>query len=212
MIVLTRTYGIVHADALPSALPGTPVLEKQTESFTCGVHALGTVYRAYGLDPESERIRWRLGVDTKAVFWKQDTTGALHPDMYMVLTQDYFEIGSLDMSDAASWPSLLDHLESGHLAVLLIARRENGNLHWVVATEAVGERVRVYDSLFEEPYLEDEGFGSEHVVSAMLVRPTADRAQAMSSFAAHREGSSVLLAAGKRIRALVADTDATPGG
>ena len=76
IIIVGRTYFIAHPDASPTSNPGRPILEAQSEGHTCGVHALSTLYRAYGLDPDRERIRWRLGVDTKAVFWAKDTTGA----------------------------------------------------------------------------------------------------------------------------------------
>jgi hypothetical protein len=103
-IVLTRTFAIIHPAEVPSLQPSQPLLEKQTEGFTCGVHALGTIYRAHGLDPGRERIRWRLGVDTKALWWAKDTTGALHPDVFMVLNQDFFAINSLDLSSSMHRP------------------------------------------------------------------------------------------------------------
>ena len=80
---------------LPADFASDTFPDIQTEGFTCGVHAVHAIYRAYGLDPEEERVRWHLGVDTKAVFWMEDSTGALHPDVFMVLRQDGFEVTSL---------------------------------------------------------------------------------------------------------------------
>ncbi len=44
IIIITRTWFIVHTDRKPTAMPIAPVLETQTESFTCGVHSLSTIY------------------------------------------------------------------------------------------------------------------------------------------------------------------------
>lgn len=203
IIIVTRTWFIVHTNHRPSALAGSYVVEKQTEGFTCGMHALSTVYKAYGLDPEAERIRWRLGVDTKAVAWMGDSTGALHPDLWMVLAQDFFEIESLDTDNALTWALLRSHLDTGHPVILLIKRRENGNLHWVVATRALeNDCIEVYDSLFPEPYEETPDFLTKHIVTAVLVRPAADGTPAMSSIDAHLAGMEALTDANKRINAL----------
>ena len=203
IVIITRTWFIVHTDDRPTAMPVDYVIEEQTEDFTCGVHSLSTVYKAYGLDPEAERIRWRLGVDTKAVFYVSDSTGALHPDMWMVLAQDFFVIDELGSYDAHGWNDLRAHLDTGHPVVLLIKRRENGNLHWVVATRTTdGDKIEIYDSLFDEPYGETLDFLTGHVVTAMLVKPTPGGGMAMSSIDAHLAGMDALSAATKRIKAL----------
>lgn len=203
IIIITRTWLIVHADVRPGAMPVGYALEAQTEGFTCGVHALSTVYKAYGLDPQAERIRWRLGVDTKAVAWMSDSTGALHPDMWMVLVQDFFVVDELSRYDQAGWREMRGHLNAGHPAVLLIKRRENGNLHYVVATRALDDDlIEVYDSLFDEPYAQSPEFLNDHIVTAMLVKPAADGEQALSSIDAHLAGMSALKNATKRIKAL----------
>ncbi len=203
IVIITRTWFIVHADQRPRAVPATYTLEEQTEGFTCGVHALSTVYKAYGLDPEAERIRWRLGVDTKAVFYVSDSTGALHPDMYMVLAQDYFAVDELASYDDNGWKDMAAHLDRGHPVVLLIKRRENGNLHWVVATRLLDAgTIEVYDPLFDEPYGETPDFLYDHVVTAMLVRPTGNGEQAASSIDVHLTGMDALNKARKRIELL----------
>ncbi|MEM6506600.1 MAG: hypothetical protein AAF711_14285 [Planctomycetota bacterium] len=206
IVIITRTWFIVHTDERPTAMPARFALEEQTEGFTCGVHSLSTVYKAYGLDPEAERIRWRLGVDTKAVFYVSDSTGALHPDMYMVLAQDFFIINLPTDYTEAGWDEMREHLDTGHPAVLLIKRRENGSLHWVVATRTLDEdMIEVYDSLFDEPYAEPLGFMTDHVVTAMLVRPSTTGEQATSSIDAHLAGMDALADATKRIKALEKD-------
>lgn len=203
IVIITRTWFIVHTDERPNARPAGYVLEEQTEGFTCGVHSLSTVYQAYGLDPEAERIRWRLGVDTKAVFYMSDSTGALHPDMWMVLTQDFFEIHAIDPGRPGAWDAMRVHLLSDRPIVLLIKRRENSNLHWVVATRSFKDgTIEVYDSLFDEPYTESADFLDNHIVTAMLVKPTPSGKQAMSSIDAHLAGMDALAAATKRIKAL----------
>ncbi|MEO0477660.1 MAG: hypothetical protein AAF085_17080, partial [Planctomycetota bacterium] len=160
----------------------------------------------YGLDPEAERIRWRLGVDTKAVFYVSDSTGALHPDMWMVLAQDFFVIDELSSYDTNGWKEMMAHLEEGHSVVLLIKRRENGNLHWVVATRLLDAgTIEVYDSLFNEPYGETPDFLTGHIVTAMRVKPTPGGEMAMSSIDAHLAGMDALSAATNRIKALEED-------
>lgn len=203
IIIVTRTWLIAHAAQRPTDTPGDYVLEEQTEGFTCGLHALSTVYSAYGLDADEERLRRRMGVDIKAVFYVPDSTGTLHPDMYMVLAQDFFKINELAHYDDIGWGDLRTHLDTGHPAVLLIKRRENGNLHWVVATRTLADdKIEIYDSLFDEPYEETPDFLTDHIVTAMLVKPTADGEQAMSSVDAHLAGMAALTDATKRIKAL----------
>lgn len=203
VIIVTRTWLVAHAEQRPTVTPGEYVLEDQTEGFTCGLHALSTVYKAYGLDADEERLRRRMGVDIKAVFYVPDSTGALHPDMYMVLAQDFFGINEVSSCDDNGWGDLCTHLDAGHPAVLLIKRRENGNLHWVVATRTLdGDAIEIYDSLFDEPYTETPDFMDDHIVTAMLVKPTADGEQAMSSVDAHLAGMAALTAATGRIKAL----------
>lgn len=208
IVIVTRTWFIVHTDQRPTATPAAYVLEDQTEGFTCGVHAVSTVYHAYGLDSEAERVRWRLGVDTKAVFWMGDSTGALHPDLWMVLAQDFFAVEALDCDAADAWDTLLAHLDTGHPAILLITRRENGHLHWVTATRRVGdpalahELIEVYDPLFDAPYTESIDFMHDHIATCVLVRPTIDGRPPMSSIAAHRAGFDELWIARERIERL----------
>lgn len=203
IIIITRTWFIVHTDHRPTAYIGEYILEKQTEGFTCGLHALSTVYEAYGLDAQAERIRWRLGVDTKAVAWMGDSTGALHPDMWMVLTQDYFEIETVEPDAPLAWETMHAHIHAERPAVLLIKRRENGNLHWVVATRALDvDTIEIYDPLFDEPYVETPDFLDKHIVTAMLIQPTLDGEMAMSSIDAHLAGMAALTNATKRIKAL----------
>jgi len=204
IIILTRTYAIIHPNAHPTTTPGAPVLEVQTESFTCGLHALNTVYRAYGLDPAAERLRWRLGVDTKALFWMPDSTGSLHPDIAMVLAQDFFTVTALDVDAADAWNTWRAHLATGHPALVLFARRQTGNLHWVVSTGISGDQIELYDSLAPTPYREGEDFLRERVVSVWLVRPSSDGRMAMSSFQAHAMGARATARAATRIKHLPA--------
>ncbi len=211
IVIITRTWFIVHTDQRPTAAPAGYVLEEQTEGFTCGVHAVSTVYRAYGLDAEAERVRWRLGVDTKAVFWMGDSTGALHPDLWMVLAQDFFEADAIDCAVDDAWQQLLAHLDTGHPAILLIVRRENGHLHWVTATRRINDPaqpdgvIEVYDPLFDSPYHESADFMRDHIATCVLVRPATSGRQAMSSISAHRAGLDELWTARERINTLQPD-------
>ncbi len=171
IIILKRTFWIPHESRLPASV-AIPVLpERQTESSTCGFHAMSTIYRAYGLNPEQEAIRERLGVDIKALFWMGDSTGSLHPDVYMVFRQDGFDIESVALDNSDSHQVLLEHLYAGRMLMLLIQRRENGNLHWVVVQGTQDDRYIVLDSLKKDPVLEDAEFTHHFVLTALVVRP-----------------------------------------
>ena len=198
-IVANRTWFIEHPIWRPTATSGRYQLEVQTEGFTCGLHAVSTVYRAYGLDAESEQVRRRLGVDVKALNWMPDSTGAMHPDMYMVLSQDGFAVDAIEPTLATAWEALTDHLRSGHPAILLIRRRESGGMHWVVATRAVGSEVEVYDSLLPTPIREPQDYLHECVVSVIAVRPLDEGEAGLSSIEAHRSGALAATAAAKRM-------------
>lgn len=201
IIIVTRTWLISNPDQRPRALPTAFALEEQTEPHTCGVHAISTVYKAYGLDPEAEQIRRRLGADVKAVFYVPDSTGTLHPDMWMVMVQDYFAIEAIDLDTDSAWTQLRDHLAAGHPAILLIKTRETGNLHWVVATQAKNDgKIEVFDPLFDQPYAEGEDFLAEHIVTVGLVEPTGSGEMAMSSVDAHLAGMAALEDATKRMK------------
>ena len=211
VIILVRTFAVVHADRLPALRPESAIAEVQTEAFTCGMHAVRTIERAYGLDPDAERVRWRLGVDTKALFWLSDSTGALHPDVYMVLRQDGFAVRSIAFEEGDPHGEILAHLATGHLALLLIERRETGGLHWVVAQErevapdeaAGAERYTVIDSLLAAPAVEGRAFTEAHVLSALAVEPSGDlRTGFRESLGALIEGTRELGAFESRRRAL----------
>jgi hypothetical protein len=144
--------------------------EIQFEDDTCGLHALRTVYRAYGLDPDAENLRARLGLDVPANPADAASTGTLQFDLLRVLAQDGFVYTLLDPVSPESPSRLLDHMEGRQAAIALIRRRENGNLHWVALSRGNGERVRVADSLFPRPYPEPAvDFLRECVVSCVLV-------------------------------------------
>ena len=189
-IIVTRAFFVGHAAVLPRDIPGETAPEIQTEGFTCGMHAIHAVYRAYGLDPEVESIRWRLGVDTKALFWLPSSTGALHPDIFMVLKQDGFDVHSIELGLPSSHDDLLAHLETGHALLLLVRRRENDALHWVAAERAPGESYRIVDSLFSEPYLESAEFTDRHVVTALAVTPSGELRISIRDSLAHLSDGS----------------------
>ena len=145
--------------------------EAQFESDTCGLHSLRVVYKAYGLNPDKENLRARLGLNVPANPLDQSTTGTVQPDILQVLVQDGFryELIKTDRSEAPK--RLLEHLRAGNMAIVLIARRENGNMHWVAAHKEDAGRVMILDSLFEESYLEDPfHFFPEAVLSCILVQ------------------------------------------
>ena len=173
-VIVTRTFFIAHAAAQPTPLPGDTWPEEQTDPAGCGAHSIHAVYRAYGLDPEHENVRWRLGIDTKTVFWMGSSTGTLHPDMYMVLAQDGFDVRSIELGLEGSHEEILAHIDSGHLLILLIQRRQNGHLHWVTVHGREGDDYIVYDSLEKKPYPETREFTEKFVVTALALQPSGE--------------------------------------
>jgi len=157
----------------PTELPVIILPEHQTEPNTCGFHSLSAVYRAYGLDSEALRLRFRLGVDKPLNTLVPDSTGAIHPDMVRVVEQDGFRAAILRPSASDTMDRSRAHMIGGHPIVTLI-RAQSGGLHWVVASNysAVDGTVRVCDSLFETPYRRPaEQFLTVDALSLILVRP-----------------------------------------
>lgn len=148
--------------------------EAQFEDDTCGVHTLRVIYKAYGLEPDGENLRARLGVDVPSNPADEMSTGTLQPDILRVLVQDGFRYEFLDLeneSEAAA--RLAAHLRGGDMAAVLIRRRENGHMHWVAAYRMPGEEIEVLDSLVEKSYLEEpEAFVAETMLSCVLVKPS----------------------------------------
>lgn len=190
IIIINRTWLLDHPAKLPNSMPKAMVLEQQTEGFTCGVHAMSMVYKAYGLNPKTEHIRARQGADIRGLFWIPFSEGSYHQDIMMVFVQDFFQITLVDLNNNQAWKELNNHLSSGHLAVFLIMQRGTGGLHWVAAQANDAETIKVFDSLITQPQLEGEDYLKEHILTVMLVKPTANGNQAMSSGKAHLLGTA----------------------
>ena len=184
-----------HANAHVAAVAVINELmpEVQFESHTCGLHTLRIVYKAYGLNPDEENLRLRLGVDVSANPADSESTGTLHPDLYRVLIQDGFQYESLSLSDEASaLDDMTQHLKKGNMAILLISRRENGNMHWVAASEIDNGNVKVIDSLFENPYSEQlADYMHKCILSCILVSKVEGRPPAQDLFTGADELVSV---------------------
>jgi hypothetical protein len=147
--------------------------EAQFESHTCGWHALRVIYKAYGLNPDEANLRFRLGVDVPANPLDGKSTGTLQPDLLRVLVQDGFAYERLPLDDEVKAANALEgHVQGGHMAAVLIRRRENGNMHWVAVRKGVAGQVTVLDSLFPEAYPEQSlAFVRECVLSGFLISP-----------------------------------------
>ena len=144
-------------------------------------------YAVYGLDPAEKNLRFRLGVDRTAHPFDSTSTGTLHPDLFRVLAQDRFEISLIDPRTEDGVTRLGSHLGGGDVALLLIARRENGRLHWVLADAQSGDQIRIVDSLSAQLYFEPvKEFLNEFVLSIIAIRPATT---ARDDFGAlHAEG------------------------
>lgn len=165
-------YGAKYSSAgaaSPLAFPMIAEPERQTESHTCGLHALSSLYRAYGLDPERLRLRFRIGVDKPVSNLMPDSLGTIHPDIVRVLEQDGFTSEIVRPSAEDARARLADHLDRGHFALVLIRVNE---LHWVLFTGREGSEVEVCDSLEAENYrVSFEKYLAERVYSVVLIEP-----------------------------------------
>lgn len=183
--MIAGKYDAADAGQFPSATAQTPVAEVQTEPHTCGLHAMRSLYVAYGMTPEVFRLRFRLGTDEPAMRADSESTGTLHPDLYRVLAQDGFKATPLDLGAGDAHELLDAHLTSGQLALAVVYR---STYHWILLDggDAVGELV-VTDSLSDEPITTTTAELVDEALSITLVGPV-DGAEPASASDAHAAG------------------------
>ena len=168
----------------PTGVAGTPTAEQQTEAHTCGLHAMRSMYAAYGLDVGRYDLRLRLGTDHPAMRVNKDSTGTLHPDLYRVLAQDGFAVDVLDLDADAASQALQNHLAWEQLALAVVYR---STYHWVLlGPSGRGGEVAVYDSLQAEPGRMSIEALLDEALSITLVEPSTG--EAISATDAHAEG------------------------
>lgn len=175
----------------------------QWESHTCGYHALAAIYQAFGIDERKADLRFRLGVDEPATPLSDDSSkGTLHPDILRVAAQDGLKITLVPLESPDTGDRIIAHLTRKLPVLVLISRRENSRLHWVVFTRNENGEVTVADSLRpDESYKEPlKSFLTEHVMSALLVeaRPASDAPLRTSTM--HEQGVNEMLKVLKRLR------------
>ncbi|MGE3181713.1 MAG: hypothetical protein AB7N71_08790 [Phycisphaerae bacterium] len=190
-----------HVDAWPAPF-ATPVIGiPQTEPHTCGYLALSAVYRAYGLSPEDENLRFRLGVDRTANPFDAESTGTLHPDLLRVLTQDHFSYRFLDPDESEAAQKLCDHLENQQAALLLVRLRTCGKLHWICAAACDNDILHIADSLqttaTQEPAAE---FLRDCALSVILLTPLTPASSIPEAFP-HQDGMAEISKIRDRIAA-----------
>jgi hypothetical protein len=180
-----------RSDARPKARaePAEPI--PQFESHTCGLLSLAAAYRAYGLSDEDKNLRFRLGVDRVAHPFDETSTGTLHPDLLRVIVQDGFRYTLIDPASLGAEDLVRAHLDAGDVALFLIARRENGALHWVMSDAVLDHgRIRVVDSLRSEPAIEPAGdFLRDLALSIVAIAPLGN-APELSVLRAHADGGA----------------------
>lgn len=168
----SEKYSPVAHAALPRSMPGAIMPVRQTEPHTCGFCVISSVYRAYGLDPDAQRLRFCLGTDKQLVNLVEDTVGTIPPDMLRVLEQDGFE-PTLELPREDFAARVQGHLSTGHPALALIKPK---GWHWVVLAPGEGARVTVVDSLHESPYERTSpNWLHADVHAAILVSPDSPR-------------------------------------
>ncbi|NUM54592.1 MAG: hypothetical protein HUU46_13180 [Candidatus Hydrogenedentes bacterium] len=147
--------------------------EVQLESHTCGLHTLRTIYSAFGLNPDLENLRFRLGVDRTANPLDPESIGTLQPDILRVLVQDGFSYERVYLSIPDAADEITSSMKDNKMAAALIRRRQNGNLHWVALRYESDSSVRVLDSLEKEPYVEPaQAFVDDCLLSCIVVSPS----------------------------------------
>jgi hypothetical protein len=163
-------YGHVEGLARPTATARAIEPEEQTEAHTCGMHAIRSVYRAYGMDPDAAGLRFRLGTDKALTNVTPKLTGTIHPDILRVLGQDGFDAETLMMGEKGP-ARLRAHLETGHSALGLVEVGEV--LHWLVLAGVEGEEVVIVDSLSPEAYRRGfDAYARDEVLNAILIEPS----------------------------------------
>ncbi|MEI7900736.1 MAG: hypothetical protein WCK89_10800 [bacterium] len=130
---------------------------RQYDGHGCGCCAAAAVYRYYGLDTRSHRLRERMGTDSHflphgmpgrgsiqrlmlGLGW--DTRGTLCPDMFAALHRDGFDISYVSGDYLRYRPLLHRHLVNGHPALALVA----GMAHWLAVAGMDNAGVLVLDS------------------------------------------------------------------
>jgi hypothetical protein len=166
-------YAPSDSPARPQPQRSALVPETQIEPHTCGLHTLSSIYRAYGMDGEAQRLRFRLGTDKPFTNFLADSTGTIHPDMLRVLRQDGFRTELLLDRSERTATRLLDHLARGHVAAALTKVDE---FHWVAVSSAASVEsaptLIVCDSLHEQPYQRDAAaYLRDSVYSLILIEP-----------------------------------------
>ncbi len=176
--------------------PLQPILQR--DGHTCGFLAASAVYRAYGLDPDSRNLRFRLGVDAKAIPGDSTSTGTLHPDLFRVLEQDGFRFSMLDPNSADAARQLKAHVEHDAALILIL---HNGGMHWVALDRGEHGNVRVADSIGAEvSELEVGSFLAGPILSVLLLQPALGH-EARSTRALHALGLQEMALAYQRMDA-----------
>lgn len=173
--------------AKPSGFPGKIEPEKQTESHTCGLHAMESIYRSYGLTVDDFNLRERLGVDRSTIPYATETRGTIQPDILRVLDQDGFTYTVVDLSRNDVGTTVSEHLQSGHYALTLIKRTESGILHWIVLSKVAETNFEIVDSLEPEAYFEPLDFLNTNAVGVVLVQPRDD-SEEIGATKSHKTG------------------------
>ncbi|MFK7789875.1 MAG: hypothetical protein AB8C95_10350 [Phycisphaeraceae bacterium] len=169
----------------PTGVAALPVAEVQTEPHTCGLHAMRSMYSAYGLNADQYDLRFRLGTDQPAMRVDSETTGTLHPDLYRVLAQDGFTIDLLDLDADIASTALQNHLAWQQLSLALVYR---STYHWVlIGPSESPDKCVIYDSLHAEPIVKSIDTFLQEALSITLVQPAIQEG-AISITDAHTEG------------------------
>ncbi len=188
----------------PSQVAQAAVPESQVAGHTCGWHAVRTIYAAHELVPDEHRLRFRMGIDRTAIPGAGSTLGALQADICRVLAQDGFRSAMVDLDADDAVVRVIAHLENSWKGLALIRKPSNGNLHWIVVDQDVGDgaSVRLVDSQkTERESIGLRDFLQTQAVTLFLVSPAKDPRRVRIK-EAHRLGVRAMRETPERLRHL----------
>src|SRR5690606_33058241 len=122
--------------------------EAKFKDTDCAFHTLKAVYEFYGHNFESTRLKKRLGLEcVSQPRGESKSKGALHPELLKVLTEDgfYFDSLCLDLPEKKIVKKLQKHLCKGNMAIVLLRRKYNGNMHWVALRNSEKGQIAIID-------------------------------------------------------------------
>ena len=193
LAIFVATVSTLHAgdknpaptNVRPEGKPDIIKPERQTESHTCGLHSMRSLYKSYRLPVDDYNLRARIGVDKPAVPFIKSTKGSIHPDLLRVLDQDGFKYEVVNMKADDVHLKLINHLKTKHYAMALL-KLNNGVMHWVIVSEAKDNSYVIIDSLKTKAHKLKQTEFEKPLIGVLLIQP--QKAERSGTGKSHRTG------------------------